>query len=120
MNSTIPFFTCSFNPVMEVQPLSGADCNRNGLDDWIDVIEGTSFDANQNLIPDECEQPTGDLNCDGVANIADLPALVQAILDPVEYAAQYPGCDRARVDFNGDGDYDGKDIQGFVTLLRGP
>jgi len=33
---------------------SGPDCNGNGVNDFLDVIEGTSADANHNLIPDSC------------------------------------------------------------------
>jgi hypothetical protein len=33
---------------------SGPDCNGNGVSDLVDVIEGTSADANHNLIPDSC------------------------------------------------------------------
>jgi len=33
---------------------SGPDCNGNGTSDFVDVIEGTSPDANHNLIPDSC------------------------------------------------------------------
>ena len=35
-----------------------ADCNGNGVDDLLDVQNGTSEDVNQNNVPDECEQIT--------------------------------------------------------------
>lgn len=31
------------------------DCNENGVDDPLDIGDGTSADCNANLIPDECE-----------------------------------------------------------------
>jgi CxxC motif-containing protein (DUF1111 family) len=31
------------------------DCNNNGVNDLLDVLNGTSADTNGNLIPDECE-----------------------------------------------------------------
>ncbi|MCC6409875.1 MAG: hypothetical protein IT453_22165 [Planctomycetes bacterium] len=31
------------------------DCNKNGIDDAVDIANGTSVDANNNGIPDECE-----------------------------------------------------------------
>lgn len=46
---------CSFNPPLVEIPLSGQDCNRNGVDDLLDVLEGRSLDLNENRIPDECE-----------------------------------------------------------------
>lgn len=33
---------------------SGPDCDGNGVDDYVDLITGTSADANQNGIPDGC------------------------------------------------------------------
>jgi DNA-binding beta-propeller fold protein YncE len=35
------------------------DCNVNGIDDAIDIQQGTSLDANGNGIPDECEDCNG-------------------------------------------------------------
>lgn len=31
------------------------DCNNNGIDDSVDISIGSSVDANQNGVPDECE-----------------------------------------------------------------
>ncbi|HUU86007.1 MAG TPA: hypothetical protein VM243_21125 [Phycisphaerae bacterium] len=31
------------------------DCNSNGVEDWVDVGQGISFDCNNNWVPDECE-----------------------------------------------------------------
>ncbi|MCK6447569.1 MAG: hypothetical protein L6Q99_14350 [Planctomycetes bacterium] len=33
------------------------DCNKNGIDDAVDIANGTSVDSNANGIPDECESP---------------------------------------------------------------
>jgi hypothetical protein len=33
-----------------------ADCNNNGKEDGLDVVDGTSQDCNNNGIPDECEE----------------------------------------------------------------
>ena len=46
---------CSFNPPLKEIPLSNQDCNRNGVDDLLDILEGRSVDANNNRVPDECE-----------------------------------------------------------------
>ena len=43
-----------------------ADCNENGIGDVCDVADQTSFDCNQNIIPDECES-----DCDGDGLIDD-------------------------------------------------
>jgi hypothetical protein len=38
------------------------DCNRNGIEDSIDIALGSSSDADRDGIPDECEDraPAGD------------------------------------------------------------
>ncbi len=46
----------------------GADCNGNGVDDRIDLAEGTSRDCNANKYPDECDIASGfseDANSNG-------------------------------------------------------
>lgn len=45
------------------------DCNNNGIDDAIDIAEGTSMDCNCNGIPDECDiadMTSADCNGDGI------------------------------------------------------
>lgn len=56
---------CSFNPQMEEIVPAGADCNRNGVDDAIELAGGQLHDANQNGIADECEAPPPQLGNDG-------------------------------------------------------
>ncbi len=75
---------------------------RKGLwDIGIDEIEGESY------IP-------GDVNGDGKADILDVQALVNYLLDPVKYP-QYA----QRVDVNGDEKIDVSDVQEMVNKLLG-
>jgi streptogramin lyase len=37
-------------------PDASIDCNRNGVDDLLDLTTGTSADTNTNGVPDECER----------------------------------------------------------------
>lgn len=62
----------------------------------------------------------GDMNCDGVVDMLDVPALVQALIDPAGYMASYADCDITNGDLNVDTAVNGADIQGFVTVLFGP
>lgn len=67
----------------------------------------------------------GDLNCDDLVNTADIPHLVQALVDPPAYDAQHDGdpyllCYRGLADMNQDGRADGRDIQLFTDLLLTP
>ncbi|MCP3902731.1 MAG: lamin tail domain-containing protein, partial [Planctomycetes bacterium] len=58
-----------------------ADCDNDGAGDVCEILEGSQTDANQNGIPDECEEiiineilfdpaqgPTGDSNADGTSD----------------------------------------------------
>jgi subtilisin family serine protease len=98
------------------------DCNENGVPDATDLADGTSTDVNGNGLPDECES-VGDLNCDGVTNFADINPFVAYLSNFAAWQGQFPGCDPANGDINGDGTY-GQwslgDINPFVTLLTGP
>ena len=63
------------------------------------------------------EQATGDLNCDGSADLFDIDPFVIALSNPGAYRLQYPDCDRSNADCNDDGIVDSHDIDAFVALL---
>ena len=46
---------CSVASAQQCSPISGDDCNANGVADSCDTGSGTSLDCNFNTIPDECE-----------------------------------------------------------------
>jgi hypothetical protein len=107
------------------------DGDGDGTPDACDVCPGgdDTLDTDGDGIPDacdpcpdvpgtECDVP-GDMNCDGVVDLDDVPAMVLALIDPDEYAAQYPDCDIATGDMNEDGDVNGLDLQPFVNALLG-
>lgn len=62
----------------------------------------------------------GDLNCDGDLNFRDINPFIQALTDPVGYAAKYPDCEILRADTNGDDFIGFDDINGFIDLLLAP
>jgi len=69
-----------------------------------------------------CPAPTfatGDLNCDGAVDTADIDAFVLALVDPAGYTALLPDCDAMLADCNGDGAVDSADIDAVVQLLVG-
>jgi hypothetical protein len=70
---------CVFNPTISLAP-SGKDCNGNEIDDAFDIFDGSSEDADQNGVPDECEKSGvfGDINGDRFVNGADLGLLLAA------------------------------------------
>ena len=45
---------CVFNPTLVEVTLAESDCNKNGDDDAVDIVLGTSPDSNEDGIPDEC------------------------------------------------------------------
>ncbi len=59
----------------------------------------------------------GDLNCDGIRNLADVEPFVLALSDPEAYANQFPSCGVERADMNDDGFSDGRDVAEFVQVL---
>jgi hypothetical protein len=59
----------------------------------------------------------GDLNCDSILDIFDIPAFVLALTDAAGYAATFPDCDRILADCSGDGIVDGLDIEAFIIRL---
>jgi hypothetical protein len=61
--------------------------------------------------------PVGDVNCDGILSLADIPPFVEALTDAEGFPAEHPACDIARADCSGDGVVDGRDIQAFIELL---
>jgi hypothetical protein len=66
------------------------DCNNNGIDDMIDVADGTSADCNGNGIPDECDIAdgySGDCNGNGIPDECDLFG------EPPAGAVQWPAAD---------------------------
>ncbi|TWT42377.1 hypothetical protein RAS1_35080 [Phycisphaerae bacterium RAS1] len=62
---------------------------------------------------------TGDMNCDGEANVLDINAFVLALIDPTGYAAMFPTCNILNGDIDGDGQTNVLDINPFVALLIG-
>ena len=63
--------------------------------------------------------PTGDLNCDGALDFADIDPFVLALAGQSAYEAAYPSCRWLGADANGDGSVDYDDVDAFVALLGG-
>jgi hypothetical protein len=72
------------------------DCNRNCIDDNIDIIQGNSLDTNANNVPDECEC-LADFDGNGNVNIHDLLTLIS------HWGEISPPQDPLQADLDGDG-----------------
>ena len=95
--------TCCL-PDGQCAQLTQADCkSANGLT-W---TEGTT------CFPNPCPFTKGDVNCDHIMDMADIPLFVDAVI------GSYVGCDVTLADMNEDGWEDGLDIQPFVSALLG-
>ncbi len=62
--------------------------------------------------------PQGDMNCDGVVNSNDAPAMALALTNPSAWTATH-ACNIQNGDFNNDHQLTGQDIPGFITRLVG-
>jgi hypothetical protein len=51
------------------------DCNRNCIDDALDISDGSSLDVNGNDLPDECEC-IADFDDNGIVNVHDLLLII--------------------------------------------
>jgi hypothetical protein len=59
----------------------------------------------------------GDVNCDGFVNSFDIDPFVLAVLNPTQYAIQFPNCSIATADINADGLANSFDIDPFVAAV---
>ncbi len=92
-------YSLNLADVVELLDGSGADCNENNTIDSCDIDAGTSFDKDDNGIPDECECPA-DLDGSGDVEAADLAELLSS----------WGPCGGCPADFNGNGDVDAADL----------
>lgn len=89
---------------------AGGTLTQNG------VLTSTGGIAPRSLATWTVNQP-GDLNCSFTIDLDDVDPFVLALLDPPEYAVQYPGCNINLADVNGDTFTDGRDAAAFTELL---
>jgi len=102
---------CNLNVIPdECEP----DCNSNGVVDECDITGGTSVDENGNEVPDSCDCRCGDLNRDGVINLADFVIFAKCfgvtVSEPTSLCVEH---DAECSDFNKDGIID---LSDFVTF----
>lgn len=74
-------------------------------------------DINAVFVQEDSTLLLGDVNCDGVVNVGDIPAFALALVDPAEYANQFPACGTDRADTNSDTLADGADVQSFIVCV---
>ncbi len=97
-----------FGPAAPVPLDPIEDCNGNGFVDLCDTIWGTSFDCNENLIPDECEDP---LPC--AADVAEDDCAVD--VSDLILVIQHWQWEESGADTNGDGVVDVLDLIQVIT-----
>lgn len=105
---------CDANGIPDICDSVLADCNNNQTPDWCEV------DTNNDGLINACEPQPGDVNCDGVVDIADVPAFALALVNRAIYAVQFPDCTLDAADVNADQLLNAKDIEEMLTLLTSP
>lgn len=78
----------------------------------VDAVRVRRFECHNPLIP-------GDMNCDGLLTVGDIPGFVLALTDAEAYETAFPDCDINLADVNADMQISVSDIGPFVTLLTG-
>lgn len=106
-----PCFESFSGRVHVLAGIEEVDCNGNGVNDGCDIASGSSADADQDGVPDECRRtlPSADLDGDGVVNGADLGTLLGA-WGRCPPAAKAP----CAADLDGDGIVDGADLAALL------
>ncbi|MBK8913271.1 MAG: S8 family serine peptidase [Phycisphaerales bacterium] len=79
------------------------------VDDW--------FIDNVRVLATPLPPVSGDVDCDGALTNFDIAAFVLALVDPAQYAADFPRCDPRRADFDADGALTNFDVDPFVACL---
>ncbi|MGD8452497.1 MAG: hypothetical protein PVJ57_11810 [Phycisphaerae bacterium] len=96
-----------------------------GFGDEDDDLAGNSYGQFSTLadatVTNACTEFTpGDTNCDGLVSNFDIQPFLLGLLNPTDYATQYPDCLLLCVaDLTGDGQVNNFDIAPFITLLTG-
>ena len=106
--------------------LTGADCDGNGIDDAVDIFEGTSADCNVNGTPDACDMAAGtsadcsgngtpdecepDCNANGVADSCDILLGTSGDCDGNGEPDECTLADNPAYDCNTNGVLDGCDV----------
>jgi len=92
-------------------PILNCDVNEDGSVDSFDI----------GPFADKLVAPVkGDMNCDRCINDDDVDPFMVALVDPDEYAIQYPGCDILNGDLDEDGLVTAFDVDPFGALLAAP
>jgi hypothetical protein len=98
--------------------IQGPDCNETGLPDACDIALGKSQDDDGDGVPDECQSIPGDINADGIVDVADLVELILA-WGPCPAPCPVPDCEQ--VPCTCPADIEGgnciADVLDLVTLL---
>lgn len=59
----------------------------------------------------------GDMDCNGLVNNFDIDPFIEAVVDPDQYALDFPDCDVRFADIDGNGLVNNFDIDPFVEQL---
>ncbi|MGE3182552.1 MAG: hypothetical protein AB7N71_13050 [Phycisphaerae bacterium] len=98
---------------MSTYPGTVTDSDADGFANVIEIAESTD-PLDSASTPDWV---AGDVNCDGVFSLGDIPAFITALTNATGFAAVYPNCRIIAADANADGILSVSDISAFVDRL---
>lgn len=104
--------------IMDCQSAMGACCFFDGFCDQLSdgdcqTFGGVSWTADTPCDPAPCAFRKGDLNCDTLIDMLDVPYFIEALFD------EFTGCDITLADMDDSAFVDGADVQLFVEALVG-
>ncbi len=120
-NDCGPFGTALTDPIGYANAFPGCDINNADInnDGFVNSGDRAGMCA---LVPGcfFCQAPVlGDMNCDGLVNDSDCAIFDLAVNNPASYNTQYPLCQIAAGDINGDMVVNAADEAGFCALVPG-
>ena len=103
------------NIVTDIDP-NLADPNT-GLVEWLVEVDVPGGRVRETQIPAAPQYEIGDLNCSGGVDAFDIDPFILALLNPSQYAIDYPDCDANLADINYSSAVDAFDIDPFIACV---
>lgn len=117
LDHQLPVATTVGGPAANVRMTADPQTGECSVEVVVDGLDSSATDTIDLLLANTLD---GDPGCNGVLDVGDVPAFVSALVDPENYAADFPGCYIGSADLNDDGYINGLDVQPFIDIVLAP